>query len=73
MPLVSAFGGGAYASVARVTTSLPVRITGTVQDPELAPPRVRDLAPGLLGGAVVRALSPKNKDTKSEPNTSPEQ
>lgn len=58
MPLVEAFGGGTYAAVARTTTRIPVRITGTVREPELAPPRARDVAAGLLGGAVRRALTP---------------
>ncbi len=56
MPFVERFGGGTYATVARTTSRLPVRITGTVEDPELAPPRATDVAKGLLGGALRRAL-----------------
>lgn len=59
MPLVKAFGGGAYADAARYTTSIPVRVRGTTRKPELAPPRAEDLAKGLLGGALRRALAPK--------------
>ncbi len=58
MPLVQAFGGGAYASAARYTTSIPVRIRGTTRKPELAPPKAEDLARGLLGAGLRRALSP---------------
>ena len=56
MPLVPAFGGGAYASVASVATSLPVRITGTVEAPKLAPPSVSDVGKSLLGGVIRRSL-----------------
>lgn len=56
MPLVPAFGGGVYASVASVATSLPVRITGTVEAPKLAPPSVSDVGKSLLGGVIRRSL-----------------
>lgn len=56
MPLVRAFGGGVYKEVARVATSLPVRIGGTVQAPEIAPPTASDVGRSLLGGAMRRAL-----------------
>ncbi|HWB81596.1 MAG TPA: AsmA-like C-terminal region-containing protein [Nannocystaceae bacterium] len=59
MPLVQAFGGGAYAGAAKYTTSIPVRVRGTTKKPELAPPRAEDLAKGLLGGALRRALGPE--------------
>jgi AsmA-like C-terminal region len=58
MPLVRAFGGGVYAQAASYTTSIPVRVGGTLDHPELAPPRAEDLARGLLGGALRRALQP---------------
>lgn len=61
-PLVGLFGGGVYETVARTTTKLPVRVTGTVHEPKLAPPRVRDVAAGLIGGAVRRALSSKSEE-----------
>jgi hypothetical protein len=56
MPLVPLFGGGVYASVANVATSLPVRITGTVEAPKLAPPSVSDVGKSLLGGVIRRSL-----------------
>lgn len=59
MPLVQAFGGGAYAGAAKYTTSIPVRVRGTTRKPELAPPRAGDLAKGLLGGALRRTLAPQ--------------
>lgn len=62
MPLVERYGGGIYATVAKATTSIPVRVTGTIDDPELAPPRPRDVARGLLGGALRRALSEDDED-----------
>ncbi|MEM9455399.1 MAG: hypothetical protein AAGF11_14550 [Myxococcota bacterium] len=58
MPFVERFGGGTYATIARTTTTLPVRVTGSVREPKLAPPRVRDVAAGLLGGAIRRAIEP---------------
>jgi hypothetical protein len=58
MPLVRAFGGGVYAKVASYTSSIPVRVRGTLAHPELAPPRAEDLARGVLGGALRRALAP---------------
>ncbi|MEM7156069.1 MAG: AsmA-like C-terminal region-containing protein [Myxococcota bacterium] len=72
-PLVGLFGGGVYETVARTTTRLPVRITGTVHEPRLAPPRIRDVAAGLLGGAVRRALSSKSEDPKAPVEPTPEQ
>lgn len=56
MPLVPLFGGGVYASVASVATSLPVRIEGTVEAPKIAPPSVADVGKSLLGGAIRRSL-----------------
>jgi hypothetical protein len=57
MPVVEAFGGGAYAQASRYTTSLPVRIEGTAQAPELKPPALEDVARGLVGAAIERALT----------------
>lgn len=57
MPFVKRFGGAAYSAMSRVSTTLPVRLTGTIHAPKLAPPRARDVATGLLGGAVRRALT----------------
>ena len=57
MPLVKAFGGGVYAGVTNYTTSLPVRIGGTVDDPDLQAPAASDVAKGLAGGLLKRALS----------------
>lgn len=62
MPAVRAFGGGAYAGLARVTTSIPVRVEGTLSAPKLAPPSARDVGVGLLGGALRRALGPGQPD-----------
>jgi hypothetical protein len=56
MPLVRAYGGGVYATVARTTSSIPMRVEGTVQRPELAPPTPSAVAKGLLGGLMHRAL-----------------
>jgi hypothetical protein len=53
LPLVRAFGGGVYEEVARWTTSIPVRVGGTLQAPEVRPPTVRDLT-GSVGGAILR-------------------
>ncbi|MBL8946072.1 MAG: hypothetical protein JNK45_23100 [Myxococcales bacterium] len=58
MPLLPVFGGGAYREVARYATSLPVRIRGTVEHPEVAPPSAADVGKSLLGGALRRALGP---------------
>lgn len=57
LPLVRMFGGGAYAGATRYTTSLPVRIGGTVRDPDLQAPAAADVAKGLAGGLLKRALS----------------
>jgi hypothetical protein len=59
MPAVRAFGGGIYAEVARYTTSLPVRVRGTTAAPELAPPSPADVAKGVVGGLIFRALEPE--------------
>jgi hypothetical protein len=56
MPLVPLFGGGVYASVASVATSLPVKVTGTIDAPKLAPPSVSDVGKSLLGGVIRRSL-----------------
>ena len=56
MPLVKAFGGGVYEDVARYTTSIPVRIGGTVDQPALRPPTAADVARGLGGGLLRRGL-----------------
>jgi hypothetical protein len=58
MPLLPVFGGGVYREVARYATSLPVRIRGTVEAPEVAPPSVSEVGKSLLGGALRRALGP---------------
>jgi hypothetical protein len=56
MPLVRAFGGGAYATVARYTSSIPMRVQGTTSDPQFKPPTAAAVAKGLVGGLVGRAL-----------------
>ncbi len=56
MPMVRLFGGGIYRDAARYATSLPVRIRGTIEHPEIAPPSVADLGKSLLGGAIRRSL-----------------
>lgn len=67
MPLVRAFGGGLYAEAARYTTSIPVRIEGTVQAPKLRPPTPADVAKGLAGGLLRRALGGAPKDPPPAP------
>lgn len=57
MPLVQAFGGGIYEQAARHTTRIPVRVTGTVRQPELAAPPAEEVAKGVLGGLLRRALT----------------
>jgi hypothetical protein len=57
MPLVRAFGGGLYAEAARLTTSIPVRIGGTVHAPKLEPPSPAEVARGLAGGLLRRVLT----------------
>jgi hypothetical protein len=57
MPLVEAYGGGVYAAAAKVATSIPVRIGGTVRDPTLKAPTTKDVATSLLGGALRRAVT----------------
>ncbi len=57
MPAVRAFGGGAYAKLAQITTSIPVRVGGTLAAPKLRPPSAGDIGSGLLGGALTRALT----------------
>jgi hypothetical protein len=57
MPLVEVFGGGIYAAAARYTTSIPVAIEGTVEAPRLRPPAVSDVARGLMGGLIRRAVT----------------
>jgi len=56
MPLLPTFGGGVYRGVARWTTALPVRVRGTIEHPEFAPPSAKDVGAGLLGGALRRSL-----------------
>ncbi len=56
MPLVRAYGGGVYASVARTTSSIPMRVQGTVDKPDFEPPTASAVAKGLLGGLMHRAL-----------------
>jgi hypothetical protein len=66
MPAVRAFGGGVYAAVARTTSSLPVRVRGTTDAPELAPPTPGDVARGLVGGLILRALEPEESPAAPE-------
>lgn len=57
LPLVRIFGGKAHAAIGSVATSVPVRIRGTVQAPELALPTAADVGRSLLGGAIRRSLA----------------
>jgi hypothetical protein len=61
MPLVKVFGGGLYAEVARLSTSIPVRIGGTVHAPKLQPPSPAEVARGLAGGLLRRVLTEPSK------------
>jgi hypothetical protein len=56
MPLVRVYGGGVYARVVRTTSSIPLRVQGTVEQPDFEPPTPGAVAKGLLGGLVHRAL-----------------
>lgn len=62
MPLVKVFGGGLYAEAARLSTSIPVRIGGTVHAPKLQPPSPGEVARGLAGGLLRRVLTDPPKD-----------
>ncbi len=57
MPLVRRFGGGIYEQAARYTTRLPIGIGGTLRAPALAAPPVEEVAKGVLGGLLRRALT----------------
>jgi hypothetical protein len=57
LPLVRVFGSAAHTAVGNYATSLPVRIRGTVQKPEIALPTATDVGRSLLGGAMRRALT----------------
>ena len=57
MPLVRRFGGGIDEQAARYTTRLPVGIGGTLRAPELAAPPAGEVAKGVLGGLLRRALT----------------
>jgi len=56
LPLARIFGGAAPSAIGRYATSLPVRVRGTVQRPEIALPTASDVGRSLLGGAMRRAL-----------------
>lgn len=56
MPLLPLFGGGVYREVAAHATTLPVRVRGTIEKPELAPPTAKDVGKSLLGGLIRRSL-----------------
>ncbi len=56
MPLVEAYGGGVYARLRGVTSSIPVRVAGTVDDPEIKAPAATSIAKGLLGGLRHRVV-----------------
>jgi len=56
MPLVAAYGGGVYAAARGVSSSIPVRVRGTVDKPEIKAPSARSIAKGLVGGAIHRLL-----------------
>ena len=58
LPLVKLVGGGAYASVSRIASSIPVRVRGTLEDPEIEPPTAGDVGTSLLGGLIRRHLEP---------------
>jgi hypothetical protein len=55
MPVVRLFGEDAHAAIAHYTTSIPVRVRGTTAEPSIEPPTGKDVAKGLLGGALKRA------------------
>ncbi|MEM6997036.1 MAG: hypothetical protein AAF721_41415, partial [Myxococcota bacterium] len=56
MPLVQAYGGGAFAAVRGVTSTIPIRVVGTVDEPEIKRPGAGSLAKGLLGGLRHRVV-----------------
>jgi len=57
LPLVRVFGVGPYREVGKVAASIPVRVRGTVEHPEIAPPTASDVSRSLVGGALRRALA----------------
>jgi|GEM_PF-1916483 len=57
MPLLKAYGGEAYVRASKVSSKIPVRVVGTVKDPDIKRPKASSVARGLLGGLVNRAVS----------------
>lgn len=57
MPLLKAYGGDAYERASKISSTLPVRVAGTVSDPDIQRPTAGSVAKGLLGGLLNRVTS----------------
>lgn len=58
MPLLKAYGGEAYERASKISSTIPIRIAGTVTDPDIQRPKASSVAKGLLGGLVNRVADP---------------
>lgn len=56
MPLLRVFGTDVHRAGRRYASTVPIRIEGTMDAPEIALPSAEDIGASLLGGAVRRAL-----------------
>jgi hypothetical protein len=65
LPLARVFGSKAHSAIGKYATSLPVRIRGTVDKPEVALPTASDVGRSLLGGAMRRALASDREQKES--------
>ena len=58
MPLLKAYGGEAYARASKISSTIPIRVAGTVSEPDIQRPKASSIARGLLGGLVNRVTDP---------------